>query len=43
VQLVINAALGILLALYRTDLDGDGNTSAVDIQEVINAALGLKA
>ena len=40
VQLVINAALS-LETEWNCDTNGDGAVNAVDIQGVINAALGL--
>jgi hypothetical protein len=39
VQLIINEALGVALAVH--DLNGDGLVTVADVQIVINAALGL--
>ena len=41
IQLVINAALGYIIAPFEADINGDGAIDAVDIQLVTNAALGL--
>jgi len=42
VQLVINAALGIVIGDFNADVNGDGVVNAVDVQLVINAALGIE-
>ena len=39
VQLIINEALGLIPAVE--DLNGDGVVSVVDLQIIINAALGF--
>ena len=41
IQLVINAALGFIIAPFDADINGDGAIDAVDIQLTTNAALGL--
>ena len=39
--LVINAALGINVAPWNADVNRDSDINALDVQLVINAALGL--
>ena len=40
-QLAINAALGFDIRPFDANVKGHGTVNAVDVQMVINAALGL--